>query len=430
MQKHLEETLSAPLRALFLENDITRGLAQCSEDVHGFICVREQFFVSSKANLLSFIQMMPAQHLYPYADFSIEILHESTASGITTALAHIALTENTEQRDIVHLQATLQFTLAENGDLQVSYFHVSAHGLVHNVSTTPVAEMAIRDQALDLFSRRVAGGILCVYYEPGMGVLPLYSVNDSMLNYLNYTVKSFHEKYTDDILPLFHPSTREVYYDRFFAAYRLREDVELQLRVKRRDGSYLHMLSRIRFSTLPDGRKLLCGLFLDNTAHMELCEQMEAQAARMQEQAAELAMQNESLIVQRNIQQRQARELAVSEECFRIAARKAACIVFDCDLTTGNIMRSSIPQMVRGFATNINNDPPILVNGAVLTAESVPEWRRAFDSIKNGASEAECTVHVVLNKRETRNLITMTGILNTEGQPVRVIGMIENIPER
>lgn len=411
--------------ARVLYNYLNIGLIECnpeklleyiSGDVMGF-GMGEQGFVSSLEDIRRI--MREGVKSEPGVTHRLEIENMDIrfpSETVACVCARVAVLRT--EKDSVSKSGLMQTLVLrrEAGEWRVFTLHASpvmlseesidAYPLKYAENTLAHLKQELQADAMDLMNASISGGILS-FYRAGEDRFPLYFVNDSMLEALNYTRAEFLARFQDNIFGMVHPDDRQAVLAALGDSLELQRDYQIRHRVLKRGGEAVWLVARGRVGADEHGRKVLTSVFVDVTEMVEMQEQLERQAAALEAQA---------------------KELSVSEERFRIALEKTSNIIFDYDIISGNIMHSSVPKKSMDFVTNINDAPETLIIGGRVLGEYQESFSRAFAAVRNGAPQSSCVVKVCLTTgREIWNKISLTGITDASGKTVRAIGMIEDI---
>lgn len=121
-------------------------------------------------------------------------------------------------------------------------------------------------------------------------------------------------------------------------------------------------------------------------------------------------------------------ELKISEERYRIATQNTEDIIIDYDLITKSVYHSAKAAEIYGVAERMENAPESLIESGVVLEKSAREFMGIFDQIKNGAAKASCELAAgTVDGRVLWNRLTLTTIFNGNNEPVRAIGILQDI---
>lgn len=407
-EEQVREVLHGFLHAGLIECDAQKVLSFISGDVMGY-GMGEQGFVCSWEDISRVIEHGVKKEPGVHYELCCEREHiRFPADSVATVCATVTVRRIAQGKAAGSgLMQSLTLRLEPEGwkicalhasPVILSEESIDAYPLTYAENTLAQLRSELQQETFDLMNKSLSGGILSCRREGDR--LPLYFVNDNMLDYLNYTREEFMDRYGADLLRVIHPGDQEMINGRIQTAIRGGGDFEAQVRMLKKGGEECWMLVRGRYSNDEDGSEILIGVFVDVTEMVALQNRLEAQA----------------------------RELAISEERFRIALEKTSNVIFDYDIISGNILHSSVPKQSMEFVTNIQDARDNLVIGGRIEEEFLEDFSKAFESIQNDARQASCVVRVrLVTDKRVWNRISLTGITDQTGRTVRAIGMIEDI---
>lgn len=134
------------------------------------------------------------------------------------------------------------------------------------------------------------------------------------------------------------------------------------------------------------------------------------------------------LLRQKQEIEKQAEDLSVSEERFRVALERTSSIIFEYNLQTGNITNFQKTEEVVHYETSYKNLKDSLVLGGEVDEESIHLLEACLDGIRNGLPKNECTIRVFFpDGIAAWYRVSISSVLDHGQRPVRVIGILEDI---
>lgn len=140
---------------------------------------------------------------------------------------------------------------------------------------------------------------------------------------------------------------------------------------------------------------------------------------------------NQSLLLARKNKeiQGQANAIAVSEERFRLALEKTSDIIFEYQISTGDIMRFCTQDKVKHFdfeenSVHLRED---LIKDAVITENSLTSFYNALNDIREGKNKAECIMSAQTTKSMRWFKMTISSVPFMNDNQTRAIGILEDI---
>lgn len=410
-RKAIEDTLYGYLDAGLIQCNPEKILSYISDQIMGF-GMGEQGFVSSKQEVFDIIkntvkQERDVQYKVECPNITIHFQCDTVASVCASVMIQrIAENEITKSEIMQSLTMRLEnekwkITTLHASPMSLTEESIDAYPLKYAESVLTKLRSDIQKETFDLINQSISGGIMACFQTEE--AFPLYFINDSMLDYLDYSREEFEEKFGKDTLDAIYSEDRYSLLQTIQEALELEKDFEVRHRMRKKDGSLCWMFLRGRGSINEDGKKVLIGIFIDIT---------------------------EMILLQQELEQ-QTKELSISEERFRIALEKTSNIIFDYDIISGNIIQSSVPKSSHGFMTNIQNVKETLIIGGKIDSEYLKDFQETFDAIQQGAKRASCIIKVqLITGKKIWNRISLTGIQDETGKMVRAIGMIEDITKQ
>lgn len=331
----------------------------------------------------------------------------------------------------------------------------------------------IKEETFSLMNVGMAGGILCCYNEPGF---PLYYVNDGLIKYMDYSREEFEEAFSESGLSVVWHEDLEAVVGEVTAALAEGRDYNIRHRVLTKRGALKWLQVKGRCLVNAQGREIVMNLSMDISDLVDMQHQltikerrlsvqnerlreqeeklaaqneeltaqneeltaqneeltaqselMEAQNAELTAQSELLSAQNEELAFRKRRLEEQARLLAVSEERFRVALEKTSNIIFDYDMLNDRIANFSRSGADVEFLAGLGGSGSSGPDGMAPDAYQ-EEFGRALRQIREGNRQAECEIKAVLeDQRAAWYKISLTGIMDERGIPVRAVGLVEDV---
>lgn len=121
-------------------------------------------------------------------------------------------------------------------------------------------------------------------------------------------------------------------------------------------------------------------------------------------------------------------ELRINEERFRIALTQVDNTIFDYDIKTRVMIHADKSAEMYGLAHRTENVPDSLVANGVVHPDTAKDFLEMYGKIRAGIPSASCEImtHIAEGDYLWRK-ITMTNIFDDQGNPVRAVGMLEDI---
>lgn len=122
--------------------------------------------------------------------------------------------------------------------------------------------------------------------------------------------------------------------------------------------------------------------------------------------------------------EKQAEDLRINEERFRMAMAQTNNIIFEYDLTTGGIT-NYYAQQVKHIVNSFQDFKNKIITDGVIDDESAIALQTMFDDIRNGVSNYECVITVLFP--DQTNAWYKVSVSPKSTQHSRVIGIMEDI---
>lgn len=134
------------------------------------------------------------------------------------------------------------------------------------------------------------------------------------------------------------------------------------------------------------------------------------------------------LLYQKQEIEKQAEELFVSEERFRVALERTSNVIFEYNLKTGNIIKFRTTREVEYNETSFENLRDELIIGGSLDDESLQILEKALNDSCTGMSKSECKIKVIYADGSVSwHRVSISSVFNNDHLPTRIIGILEDI---
>lgn len=396
-----------------IEHDSKKILSYISDDIMGF-GMGEQGFVSSKEEIKYIIENTAksdadTEYKLNFKHIDIKFPTENTTNICSTIIVEKLKNGLVSKSGLMQsLSAKLEnnlwiITALHASPIILSEESINAYPLRYAENTLSKLKSELQKETFSLINQSISGGIVCCLKSEH--TYPIFFVNDSMLEYLNYTRDEFIDKYGNNFINAIYEDDKENTVNKIEEALKSRKDCEIKLRIINKSGSIRWLIMRGRKAREENESEVFIGIFIDITEMANLQTKLETQA----------------------------KELSISEERFRVALEKTSNIIFDYDVISGNIIHSSVTKNSMDFVTNIKDAKQNLIIGGKIINENeyIEEFDKAFEEVKNGKKQSSCIVKVkLITGKEAWNKISLTAIMDNFGKTVRVIGIIEDITKQ
>lgn len=136
----------------------------------------------------------------------------------------------------------------------------------------------------------------------------------------------------------------------------------------------------------------------------------------------------QELLQQNREIQKQAEDLFISEERFRVALERTSSIIFEYNLKTGSITNFRTTKEVEYRETSLKNLKDELIAGASFDDVSLRTLENALHDMGKGMSKNECTLKAFLPDGTVNwYRVSISAITNQAHLVTRVIGILEDI---
>lgn len=255
---------------------------------------------------------------------------------------------------------------------------------------TDITQRKEADEKLEALMTNIPGGVCWVRFDENFTLL--YG-NDSFYELYGYTPLQMKLElgncliaaiYQEDILVIIKAIQR--------ALDQGKPGFEFEKRVYRRDGEMLWLLTKGNFMWEKDGITLQC-VVIDITDRKAMEE-----------------------------------ELRINEERFRIALEQTTNIVFDYHFPSQELVYSKQAIQIYQLPRIMQNAPDSLIQQGIIHPDYVEAFLAMFTQIRQGKPTASCVFQSINAAGQYLwNRIVLTGIQDDQGNPVRAIGLVEDI---
>lgn len=397
------------IEQVLVNNNPDAAMQVVSDDVLG-VGMSEQGTVSCKEEVLSVLNAQKPKAgavysvCYPKAD--IRYYPPCFASACVVYELSCTIGRKTTKNAFIQTVSAKKengkwkLCLLQAVPIQLTRDSIDVYPLEFAEKTLAQLKADLQSATFDLMNQSISGGILGCYLNNSENCYPLYFINDSMLSYLDYTREEFESRFKKNVWEVIYKPDRPTLYNAISHAAQDSKPFQIRHRIVKKDGSILWMVLRAQPGADENEKPVIIGVFVDVTEMITLQEQLRVKADA----------------------------LKISEERFRIALEKTSNIIFDYDITSGNIVHASVPTQSMDFVTNIKEMKKGLVIGGEIADEDLHTLQDIFQLVQKGQGHCSCIVkaHLFTGKVCWKR-ITLNGITDKSGKTVRAIGMIEDI---
>ncbi|KPI54133.1 diguanylate cyclase [Clostridioides difficile] len=254
-------------------------------------------------------------------------------------------------------------------------------------------EMEQKNLELEMVSENILGGILITEFNEDFTIKYTNSGYLSIIGYTNEQLKN----------ELQYKACNLVFYD---DRKKILENIQHQLdtkgiavcehRIIRRDGTIIWVSIKGRLIIDDDGSKKGIWILTDIT-DLKNAEQ----------------------------------KLKINEERFRIALKQTSNTIFEYDIKTKSLLNTSKELDKYNIYKMVKNVPYSLVESGIIHKDFSDDFINMYENVINGAKTASCIVKIKLpDESYIWNKITLTTIFDEDGNPVRAIGIQEDISKQ
>lgn len=284
---------------------------------------------------------------------------------------------------ILHLHFSHADTLLDDGSYYVKQsVRQNNENLIH--------ELTLRDLHLANLTKNIPGGM---HKCANDNDLTLLSISDGFLSMFGYTKEDIDQLFDGKYIHMIYPSDREKTLQTLIHQTKMGDEIDLEYRVLCKDGPPLWVLDKGRL--IDDGNDQLCYycLLID--------------------------------ITERNKQQE---ELRLSLERHQVIMDQATDIIFEWDIRKDCLSFSANWEKKFGYPpidSNISNRIPFSNN---IHKEDMPSFIKLMEKTARGVPYSETEFRIKdFKDRFYWCRIRATTQYNTEGQPVKAVGIIVDI---
>lgn len=124
-------------------------------------------------------------------------------------------------------------------------------------------------------------------------------------------------------------------------------------------------------------------------------------------------------------------QLRIDEERFRIAFAQTDSTIFDYEIQTKVMIHADKSAELYGLTHRTENVPDALVDQKVVHPETASDFLEMYHQIRTGTPSSSCIIQAKKADGEYAwRKISMTNIFDQYGNPVRAVGMLEDIDEQ
>lgn len=249
------------------------------------------------------------------------------------------------------------------------------------------------EQELRFIRKNSMDGIFKVSITEGF---PLMYANDEYYRIHGYTKEQIaDERNNRSMLLIYEP-------DRIYIQQRINEwvehkedEIELEYRIKKRDGTIAWVHAEVGFTILPDQSFAMIGIVTDITKRRELEEC-----------------------------------LSRTEQLFSIAKKHTRLNMWEFDVKNKRIIQTEESRKIHGHGKIVENVPESLIKEGYIHPESVSAIRKLYKKIKNGEKEVTAVVRVRVKGSQDKYwwekiIYTATQIEN--GKTIWAVGASEDV---
>lgn len=255
---------------------------------------------------------------------------------------------------------------------------------------TPVADIVARNQELQSLTNNVPGAIFCCKFDEQ---LTLTQMSDSFLKMFGYTKKEIEEKFANSFWQMIDERDRASSLQEVKEQLAHSDTKEIEYRIRKKDGSVAWILDKGRLISSGAGSGIFYCVLVDVTK-------------------GKLAQE----------------ELALSLERHQIIMDQTNDIVFEWDIEKDSLSFSANWEKKFHYEPIREKFFASLTYNSHVFREDLPDFRNAFEQIKNGQGYREIEARV--KKTEDEYIwcrFRLTAQYNKEGIPIKAVGVIIDI---
>ncbi len=389
--------------AYLIEKNISKMLSFVTDDIY-YIGTGFLETAHNKEELQTLLQTYILNNPEPFAILYDEITVKENHYGGIYLYVTATLSKEIPNSEVLRMKIrqTVSIVLCSN-EYKISMLHTSMASSIQEgeefypiqfgKKTMQQLKAEIHIKAFELLNKVIPCGICELQLDDSFTLL--YG-NDTFYELYGYSPTEMKALLNNQLYKAFHPedfaSNTKVIKN---ALKKKQTGFEVENRVFRKDGSLIWVFTRGTLTESKNGKVMNC-IMLDSTKRKAI------------EQA-----------------------LRISEERFRIALEQTKNIIFDYNIQTNQVCNFNHPIDVLGFPNKIDNLPYSIIESGVICPESVEEFIHTFEQIRKGTPNTSCIVKTrEINGSFCWNQITLTSLFDVDGNPLRCIGVIEDITKQ
>lgn len=142
----------------------------------------------------------------------------------------------------------------------------------------------MRGSFLDILNRSISGGMIGCYLQPG---LPVYYINQNMLDYLGYAYDEFEKATGNLIANCVHPEDWPGLDNVITQAMKKDQEYDVRYRIRKRDGAYIWVSDIGKKAWNENGVPICIGVVRDITEEIAAKDELEQESLEKKRQAEE-----------------------------------------------------------------------------------------------------------------------------------------------
>lgn len=276
-------------KCYFTERDIEKTLALVTEDVFSVGTGVDEIALNKnelRKILISEFSSLPNPIHYNITEF------KSKHTGCCAAECFCKFDIRTQMKDGDYVSNSIRLTVTfikEGERLLANTFHASAactcqpkdefFPVRYGSDSSGNSELNWKSQheIAELICQTIPGGILGVYVSEGN---PVYMVNDVLLKMLGYSYEEFICLTGGNIINIVHTDDRNGVIEKISSAISRNVQYDLEMRIQRKDGTYLWVYSIGRKIDVTDGRKAVISVIVDFSENIKRLSSLEEENLR------------------------------------------------------------------------------------------------------------------------------------------------------
>ncbi|MCC0629379.1 MULTISPECIES: GGDEF domain-containing protein [unclassified Clostridioides] len=254
-------------------------------------------------------------------------------------------------------------------------------------------EMKQKNLELEMVSENILGGILITEFNEDFTIK---YTNSGYLSMIGYTREQLEDELQSKACNLIFYDDRKKALENIQHQLNTKGIAVYEHRIRRRDGNIIWVSIKGRLIIDDDGIKKGIWIITDIT-DLKNAEQ----------------------------------KLKINEERFRIALKQTSNTIFEYDIKTKSLLNTSKELDKYNIYKIVENVPYSLVESGVIHKDFSDDFINMYENVINGAKTASCVVKIKLpDGSYIWNKITLTTIFDEDGNPVRAIGIQEDISKQ